>query len=132
MMSLYVAVITRKIVQERYLARFSHFAELLQDPMDRGRWYVGMVTANWRADVVCARMVLRSEQRLYYCEPLGGDSNPTLTTSGDELEESLNWVPLAPAPIYQPDFSHNHSWPATNSERGPNPIGETDTGWSVR
>jgi hypothetical protein len=37
MMSLYVAVITRKIVQERYLARFSHFAELLQDPMDRGR-----------------------------------------------------------------------------------------------
>jgi hypothetical protein len=36
-MRLDVAVITRKIVQERYLARLSHFAKLLQNPMDCGQ-----------------------------------------------------------------------------------------------
>jgi hypothetical protein len=36
MMRLNVAVIARNIVQERYLARLSHFAKLLQNPMDRG------------------------------------------------------------------------------------------------
>ena len=33
-MRLHVAVIARKIVQERYLTRFSHLAKLLQNPMD--------------------------------------------------------------------------------------------------
>jgi hypothetical protein len=36
-MRLHVAVITRKIVQNRYLARLSHFAKLLQNPMDCGQ-----------------------------------------------------------------------------------------------
>ncbi len=36
-MRLHVAVITRKIVQNRYLTRFSHFAKLLQNPMDCGQ-----------------------------------------------------------------------------------------------
>jgi hypothetical protein len=36
-MRLDVAVIARSIVQERYLARLSHFAKLLQNPMDRGQ-----------------------------------------------------------------------------------------------
>ena len=36
MMRLDVAVIARNIVQESYLARLSHFAKLLQDPMDCG------------------------------------------------------------------------------------------------
>jgi hypothetical protein len=36
-MRLHVAVIARNIVQERYLARLSHFAKLLQNPMDRGQ-----------------------------------------------------------------------------------------------
>jgi hypothetical protein len=36
-MRLHVAVIARNIVQERHLARLSHFAKLLQDPMDRGQ-----------------------------------------------------------------------------------------------
>jgi hypothetical protein len=36
-MSLHVAVIARNIVQKRDLARFSHFAKLLQNPMDCGR-----------------------------------------------------------------------------------------------
>ena len=37
MMRLHVAVITCKIVQDRYLARLSHFAKLLQNPMDCGQ-----------------------------------------------------------------------------------------------
>ena len=36
-MRLHVAVITRNIVQERYLACLSHFAKLLQNPMDCGQ-----------------------------------------------------------------------------------------------
>ena len=36
-MRLDVAVKARDIVQQRYLARFSHFAKLLQNPMDRGQ-----------------------------------------------------------------------------------------------
>jgi len=36
-MRLHVAVIAREIVQERYLARLSHFAKLLQNPMDCGQ-----------------------------------------------------------------------------------------------
>jgi hypothetical protein len=36
-MRLHVAVKARNIVQERYLARLSHFAKLLQNPMDRGQ-----------------------------------------------------------------------------------------------
>jgi hypothetical protein len=36
-MGLDVAVVTRDIVQVRYLARLSHFTKLLQDPMDRGQ-----------------------------------------------------------------------------------------------
>jgi len=35
-MRLHVAVIARNIVQERYLARLSDFAKLLQNPMDCG------------------------------------------------------------------------------------------------
>jgi hypothetical protein len=37
MMRLHVAVIARNIVQERYLARLSHFAKLFQNPMDCGQ-----------------------------------------------------------------------------------------------
>ncbi len=37
MMMLHVAVIARNIVQERYLARLSHLAKLLQNPMDGGQ-----------------------------------------------------------------------------------------------
>jgi hypothetical protein len=36
-MRLHVAVIARNIVQERYFACLSHFAELLQNPMDCGQ-----------------------------------------------------------------------------------------------
>jgi hypothetical protein len=36
-MRLHVAVIARKIMQERYLARFSHLAKLLQNPVDCGQ-----------------------------------------------------------------------------------------------
>ena len=41
-------------------------------------------------NLVGARMVLRSEQSPYDCEPLRGDGNPPLTTPRDELAESLN------------------------------------------
>ena len=37
MMRLYVTIIARHIVQERYLARLSDFAKLLQNPMDCGQ-----------------------------------------------------------------------------------------------
>ena len=36
MMRLDVAVVARSIVQERHLARLSHFAKLFQNPMDGG------------------------------------------------------------------------------------------------
>ena len=36
-MRLYVAVIACNVVEERYLTRLSHFAKLLQNPVDRGQ-----------------------------------------------------------------------------------------------
>jgi hypothetical protein len=36
MMRLDVAVVARNIVQERHLARLSHFEKLFQNPMDGG------------------------------------------------------------------------------------------------
>jgi hypothetical protein len=89
-MRLNVAVIARNVVQERYLARLSHFAKLLQNPMDCGQRDVGIPATNCRTDLVGARMALRSEQGLYDCEPLGCDGNSPLTTPRDELAESLN------------------------------------------
>jgi len=89
-MGLHVAVIARNIVQERYLARLSHFAKLLQNPMDCGQRYVGMPAAYCRTDLARARMVLRSEQGPYDCEPLGCNRDAPLTTPRDELAEPLN------------------------------------------
>jgi hypothetical protein len=89
-MRLHVAVIARNVVQERYLARLSHFAKLLQNPMDCGQRYVGMPATYCCTDLVGAGMVLRSEQCPDDCEPLGCDGNSPLTTPRDELAESLN------------------------------------------
>jgi hypothetical protein len=36
-MGFYIAIITRNIVQQGHLARLSHFAKLLQNPMDCGQ-----------------------------------------------------------------------------------------------
>ena len=36
-MRLYVSVIARNVVEEGYLARLSHLAKLLEDPVDRGQ-----------------------------------------------------------------------------------------------
>jgi hypothetical protein len=69
-------------------------------------------------------MVLRSEQGPYDFEPLRCHRDAPLTAPRDKLAEPINRVPRAPSPIHQPDFSHNHSWPATNRERDPNPGGE--------
>jgi hypothetical protein len=89
-MTLHVAVVPRNVVQESYLARLSHFAKLLQNPMDCGQRYVGMLATHCPADLVGARMVFRSEQGPYDCEPLGCNGDPPLTTSRDEFAESLN------------------------------------------
>jgi len=90
MMRFHVAVKARSIVQERYFARLSHCAKLLENPMDCGQRYVGILATYCRTDLVGARMVLGSEQSLYDCEPLRCDRNPLLTTPRDELAESLN------------------------------------------
>ena len=89
-MGLHVAVIARGIVQERYLARLSDFAKLLQNPMDCGQRDVRMPATYCRIDLVGTRMVLRSEQGIYDREPLGCDRNPALMTPRDELAASLN------------------------------------------
>jgi len=89
-MRLHVAVIARKIVEHRYLARLSYFAKLLQNPMDRGQRYVGVSATNRRTDLVGARMVLRSEQGTYDSEPLGCDGDPARPTPRDELPQSLS------------------------------------------
>ncbi|HKV53669.1 MAG TPA: hypothetical protein VJN94_03410 [Candidatus Binataceae bacterium] len=89
-MGLHVAVIARKIVQQRYLACFSYFAKLLKNPMDGSQGYVGMTATNCRTDLVGARVVLRSEQGLDDREPLRRKRNPPFTTSRDELAESMN------------------------------------------
>jgi hypothetical protein len=106
MMRLDVAVIARNIVEERHLARLSDLAKLLENTMDGGQRYVRMPAAHGRTDLVGARMVLRSEQGPYNGEPLGGDGNPQLTTTRDELAESLNRVLRMPPSIHQPDISH--------------------------
>jgi hypothetical protein len=90
MMRLDVAVIARNIVQQRYLACFPHFAKLIENPMDRGQRYVGMPAPYRRTDLIGARMILRGEEGLYDCEPLGGDGNPARTAPRYELAESLN------------------------------------------
>jgi len=89
-MRLHVAVIARNVVEERYLTRLSHFAKLFQNAMNGGKRYVGMPATHCRTYLVGARMVFRSEQGPYHCEPLGRDGNPPLTTPRDELAESLN------------------------------------------
>ena len=99
-MRLDVTVITRKIVQDSDLARLSHFAELLQNPMDRGQRDVGMSATHGETDIVGARMVFRSEQGAYNREPLRCDRNPALTTPRDELVESLNGIPFTRPSIH--------------------------------
>jgi len=44
-----------------------------------------MLATYYRADLVSARMILRSEQGLYDCEPLGCDGDPARPTPRDEL-----------------------------------------------
>ena len=65
-----------------------------------------MPTTYCRTDLIGARMVLRSEQGSYDCDPLGGNGDPALTTPRDELAESLSGVPIMPPSIDQPDFPH--------------------------
>jgi len=108
-MRLYVAVIPRSIMQERYLVRLSHFAKLLQNSMDGGQRYVGMPATDGPTYLVGARMVLRSEQGSNDREPLGCNGNATLMTSRNELPESLNGVTLTPPRIQQPKVAHKRT-----------------------
>jgi len=101
-MRFHVAVITRGIVQRRHLPCLSQLAKLLQNPMDCGQRYVGMLAAHGRAYVFGARMVPRGEQRSYDREPLRCDGNPALMTPRDKLAESLSCIPLTPPSIHQP------------------------------
>jgi hypothetical protein len=105
-MRLHVAVIASKIVQKRHLVRFAHFAKLFQNTMDCSQRYVGMAAANYRTDLIGARMVIGGEQGTYDGKPLGCDGNPALMTPRDEFAETLNCVPLTPPSIHEPDFSH--------------------------
>jgi hypothetical protein len=89
MMRFHVAVIARDIVKQRYLARLSHLAELLENPMNRCQRNMGMLAAYCGTNPVGARMILRSEQRTYHCEPLRGDGQSAFTTSRHEFGESL-------------------------------------------
>jgi hypothetical protein len=90
MVRLDVAVIARNIVQPSHLARLSHFAKLLQNPMNRGQRYVGIPAMYGRADLVAARMLLGSEQCFYDGNPLGRDDNSLLTAPGDEIAQPLD------------------------------------------
>jgi hypothetical protein len=99
MMRLDVAVVTRGIMQKRYLARLADLAEFLQNPMHGRQRDMGMAAADSRIDLVGARMVFRGEQNLNYREALGRDCKAPLATSGDEFAESLHGVPLAPLSI---------------------------------
>jgi hypothetical protein len=105
-MRLHVAVIARNVVEEGYLARLSHVAKLLQNPVDRGQGYVRMPAAHCIADLVGAGVVLRSQEGSYDGEPLGGDCNPPLATPRHELAQSLSRVSLTPPSIQEPEFSH--------------------------
>ena len=90
MMRLDVTVVARNIVEERYLARLAHFTKLFQNPMDCGQGYVGIPAAYCRANLVRARMVLRSKQGPYDCEPLRCNRDAPFTTPRHELAEPLN------------------------------------------
>jgi hypothetical protein len=87
---LHVAVIACNVVEERYLTRLSHFAKLLQNPVDRGQRYVGMPATHCLTDLVGTRMVLRSEEGAYDRESLGCDGNPPLATPRHEVAQSLS------------------------------------------
>ena len=94
-----VTVIARGVVQQRYFARLSYVAKLLEDPMDRGQRDVGMRAADCCAYLVGARMARGSEQRSYHREPLGRHRDAALTAPRDEVAESLDRVLFAPPSI---------------------------------
>ena len=84
-MRLDVAVVTRCIVQQGYLACLSHLAKFVEDSMDRGQRHVRMIAAHSRANFIGARMIFRSEQRLYHRQALRCDWNTTLAAPRNEV-----------------------------------------------
>jgi hypothetical protein len=90
MVRLDVAVIASDIVQERYLARLTDVAKFVKDAVDGGQGYVGMLAAHGSTDVFGARVILRSEQGLYYRQPLGSDGDTAFAASRDEFAEPPN------------------------------------------
>src|SRR5579875_994184 len=84
---------------------------------------MGMRAAYHPINLVGARMVFRSEQGAYDCEPLGCDSDPALTASRDKFVQSLNGVLLAPPSIHQPEFSHKRLQADFNTARDNNHVG---------
>ena len=106
MMRFDVAVIARDIVQKGHLARLSYLAEFVENSMDGGQRYVGMLAAHGGIDLVRAGMILGSQKGSYNGEPLRGYRDTALSASRDELTESSNGVPFMPRAIQQPELAH--------------------------
>jgi hypothetical protein len=97
-MRLDVAVVARAVMQMRNFARFPHLAQCFERAMHGCKRHVRMLAADASVDVIGARVVLRSEQRLNYRAPLGRDGQAALTASLCERFETAGRI-LAASPF---------------------------------
>ena len=116
MVRLNVAVIAGYVVETSYLPRLSHFAKLLENPMNRGQRYVRIAATNGGADLVATGMLLGGEQGFDDCQPLRRDRNSLLAAASDEITQSLDRVPLMPPSIHQSEFAHKRFPADINAE----------------
>lgn len=98
-MRLHMAVITRTAMKRRDLARLTHLAKLLENPMDCGQRYVWMFPAYDSTDFFGAGMILRSDQRLNDGQALRGDRQPPLAATLHEFTQPPCRIIRTPARI---------------------------------
>jgi hypothetical protein len=80
-----VTIVTRAVIQQRYLASLAGLTELLQDAMDGSQRYVGKLFAYRGADVLGAGMGFRGQERSDDREPLRSDGQAACMAALHEL-----------------------------------------------
>jgi len=91
-MGLCVAIVTRALMQRRYLASLADVTELLEDAMNRSQRDVGKFFAYGGADVLGAWMLFRGQQRADDGEPLRRDGQAALMAALHELVQAASRI----------------------------------------
>ena len=95
-MRLRMTIVTRALMQRRYLARLADLAELLEDAMNRRQRYVGKFFAHGGADVLGAGMLFRGQQRSDDGEPLRRDGQAARMAALHELIQAASGIANPP------------------------------------